>query len=462
MSGTPFNVYQEARFVEGNEIKTEGKIRQHGDETHEQCQSEPDGGQQLGDPLRPQSGRQLLFHAVGGTTRVQDNPNHDSCVNHEHNEVTSKGDRGQATNSPSDSRPLSGGLIGLGPSGDVTHRSGDYQATNSASDSRPLSGGLIGLGPPGDAVHRNSDYQATNSASDSRPLSGTCRTSSTVLAEGGGTEGRDNNFDDAASFKSLSDDDGDHEYIDAEESFLSIEEVNKCHPSNDTNPDDGEGLDIAKEALYNKCFRHEDLLRVLQAQKMPAARGKRNSVHDDNVGRHVFGYYAYGSSHGVCRRTKDQNSLVRYINGFFNYHLNGGEQDERSTWTSISILHNSGSSLHVDKNNLVGSRNYITGCGDFSRGGLWIEEDRGEEWISTPEGARLQGRCFSINGEILEFDPKRRHKGLAWEGDRWTVTLFTSRAITWASKSSRALLRNLGFQPPTGPEIRGMKEQAER
>ena len=64
-------------------------------------------------------------------------------------------------------------------------------------------------------------------------------------------------------------------------------------PPEGPGPRDGES--VAKKHLLANMLRVEDLERVLQAQRLPSARGTRNSAHPTGAfRRHVLGYYAYG------------------------------------------------------------------------------------------------------------------------------------------------------------------------
>ena len=185
-------------------------------------------------------------------------------------------------------------------------------------------------------------------------------------------------------------------------------------PPGEPEPDDGEL--VAKKNLLANLLQVDDLERVLQAQRLPPARGTHDSAHPTGPSqRHVLGYYACGGFHGICRGTAKHPWLCRFLNAFFQEQALRQNLDA-GKWSSFSILYNGNTEVHTDKNNLRGSYNRIIRCGDYVNGQLWIGHPDGDTWRRGPQGEELRGVLVDSHNHLTEFDSRSRHAVEPWKG----------------------------------------------
>lgn len=84
-------------------------------------------------------------------------------------------------------------------------------------------------------------------------------------------------------------------------------------------------------------------------------------------------------------------------------------------FTTITLNHNLQCKAHVDQMNKGLSR--IIGLGDYTGGELRIYNE---------DGSYVD---HDIHNKWLEFDGKKLHQTLPFQGNRWTLVYFTHRAV---------------------------------
>ena len=165
----------------------------------------------------------------------------------------------------------------------------------------------------------------------------------------------------------------------------------------------------------------------------------------------------------MCKRTTERPELIKYLNAVLHQGRADGEGPEtRRTWSSVGILINNPVGIHSDKNNLRGSRNYVTNVGNFRGGQLWYEQPDGGVWRTDRNGTNIEGTLLDAKDQIVEIDPRRRHALEPWTGDRITIVAYTVRSFPEANREERKVLRELGFPLPTARTMREYRQQRER
>ena len=220
------------------------------------------------------------------------------------------------------------------------------------------------------------------------------------------------------------------------------------------------GEQAARNARLEGDYCPETIAAILTKYEFPDQGKRRQGIHGLGGGtRCTLGYYAHGKFHGICKKTLRWPELVQYLNGYLK-QFDSEPHDRRPSWTSLSIVHNLPCSMHVDRNNLKGSRNYTSCVGKFSGGQLWVEAPGGGLWRRDQNGEEeIEGMPLDGYNKLCCFDPRRRHMVESWSGDRWSITGFTARSFPSATKEEKRILRNAGFALPTNAELRKWNDE---
>eukprot|EP00439_Symbiodinium_sp_Y106_P024765 s614_g3.t1 len=100
---------------------------------------------------------------------------------------------------------------------------------------------------------------------------------------------------------------------------------------------------------------------------------------------------------------------------------------------------------HRDSHNEVNSENAVVALTTFQGGGVWIEEEGGDQWREVTGGGWIRGRVHDLlPGQPVVFNPRRWHEPQRAVGDRVVMMTYTPRT-TKLTKSDWEQLRDLGF-----------------
>ncbi|OLP99061.1 hypothetical protein AK812_SmicGene18412 [Symbiodinium microadriaticum] len=215
---------------------------------------------------------------------------------------------------------------------------------------------------------------------------------------------------------------------------------------------------LITRAIADHDCSFSTLAKVLHEADFKEVKTTRDGVFSksgDWANYHTVGLYTHGGTYGVTNKTKDQHSLVRYINQFGKHHL--GPQ---ASWTSVTVSYNASTAVHHDFHNLRGSRNYTASFGQRRGGGLWVEDravreddlPKGIKWRQAGSGHWLPGRVVDTNEKFYEFDPFLKHGTETWEGDRWCLTYHTTRNYPKIGGHLKDYLKKCGFPLPKMPK----------
>ena len=214
--------------------------------------------------------------------------------------------------------------------------------------------------------------------------------------------------------------------------------------------------DHIKNAIAEQDYSYGTLKRLLEEAGFTKVKTTRDGIlgeGSDWANYHTVGLFSHGGVYGVTNRTKDHQSLVRYINLFGKHHLGSG-----ATWSSVTVSLNAAASVRHDFHNHRGARNYTVSFGQKTGGGLWIEDrtvqedqlPKGIKWRQAGGGHWLPGRVVDTCEQFYEFDPFHKHATEPWTGDRWCLTYHTTRNIVKAGSDLKNYLKKCGFPLPKG------------
>ena len=63
--------------------------------------------------------------------------------------------------------------------------------------------------------------------------------------------------------------------------------------------------------------------------------------------------------------------------------------------------------------------------------------------MKLPDGSLVNGRILDTRHKLVKFNPKDYHCVEKWQGDRWSITVYTSRACHKLSGEQLEVLRRL-------------------
>ncbi|CAE7381135.1 unnamed protein product, partial [Symbiodinium sp. CCMP2456] len=113
-------------------------------------------------------------------------------------------------------------------------------------------------------------------------------------------------------------------------------------------------------------------------------------------------------------------------------------------FTTITLLEDVQTPLHRDGRN-GSTHNAILAVSDFEQGGLWLEDEHGDE-TRLLDGQELRGKVHQITKDPFVFEARDRyHCTEPWKGHRLVMVAFTVPGYEKLESSDLALVRDLGF-----------------
>ena len=161
-------------------------------------------------------------------------------------------------------------------------------------------------------------------------------------------------------------------------------------------------------------------------------RGKRSIVSSGHA--YSFGAYAHGNFKGVTESSDRHPMLISYLNEYLRTTGAAGG------WSTIQVSKDLETPPCKDCNNLKNSVNQITTVG---------RHEGGQIWVKGPNGDRLfngeKGRALECCNKIASFSPDQVHATMPFEGERWSISAFTSRSVPMLNELEKNKLTELGF-----------------
>ena len=200
----------------------------------------------------------------------------------------------------------------------------------------------------------------------------------------------------------------------------------------------------ARKLLEAGDFRHSSCHQLLDTVKFTGS--SRDCLYNNDGSSAqtlVLGLYSHGSFSGCTRATKHNKWLCRYLNDYLRSWGQWG------TTTSLSISRNSGALPHRDVHNAKGSLNWLVSFGSHKGGRTWVETDRADAHTVNKihKGNTYPGYVVDSRHNLVSFAPDRLHSTEPFTGDRWSLTAYTSRSVSYATEADKAKLDRLGFTP---------------
>ncbi|CAE6963869.1 unnamed protein product [Symbiodinium sp. CCMP2592] len=156
------------------------------------------------------------------------------------------------------------------------------------------------------------------------------------------------------------------------------------------------------------------------------------------------GAYSQGTLCGLRRNTRTFPNAVRAAVRLLRARF------PHATFATVAIYSNVCTPMHRDANNLEGTANYMVPVTSFGKGGIWIQDDKGPRARATPLG-KANGRVLQVCEGPVEFDARRYHCTLPWEGSRVVLVGFTPNRISSLKDDEVTVLKDLGFPVPGHP-----------
>ncbi|CAE7654078.1 unnamed protein product [Symbiodinium sp. CCMP2592] len=180
------------------------------------------------------------------------------------------------------------------------------------------------------------------------------------------------------------------------------------------------------------------LVRIFEA--LPAEVPARG-VDDAREKAWTAGAYSQSKLCGLRKHTRAfprvVSAAVKYLRECF----------PGACFATIAFYSNVCTPMHKDSNNMEGTLNYVAPLTSFKNGGIWVQDDEGNQSRMTPCG-HSRGRVLQVCEGPVHFDAHRFHCTMPWLGSRIVLIGFTPRNLSSLKQGDTRLLLDLGFPLP--------------
>ena len=176
-----------------------------------------------------------------------------------------------------------------------------------------------------------------------------------------------------------------------------------------------------------------ELYKLLPREKPPRSQDRPEPGTSFSIG-----CYYHAGSVGLRHHTKLLPNCSRLLCAYWKQVL------PLHTFTTITLLEDVQTPLHRDGRN-GSTHNAILAVSDFEQGGLWLEDEHGDE-TRLLDGQELRGKVHQITKDPFVFEARDRyHCTEPWKGHRLVMVAFTVPGYEKLESSDLALVRDLGF-----------------
>ena len=218
----------------------------------------------------------------------------------------------------------------------------------------------------------------------------------------------------------------------------------------------------AKAKLEKKEYAFDDLLEIAKILPLRRLRKGKALCRSGGYSFEYFlgGMYTHGNMKGLSRQSGEMPWVVKYMNSFMKAQGYG-------QWSSFVLFKNAATNVHADSHNLAGTTIKTVSFGPFTGGELWMSDfDRdpdipGTVWRKDAAGNEIPGYLVDTRHQVYTFDGKAKHATQPWIGERWVLSLYTTRGYQESTADLRDQLRELRFPLrglPLLPEVHGQAQ----
>ncbi|CAE7486493.1 GIP [Symbiodinium sp. CCMP2592] len=171
----------------------------------------------------------------------------------------------------------------------------------------------------------------------------------------------------------------------------------------------------------------------------------------------VYGMFRFGGKTGVTRATMERPWFTKLLLKL----LLDKAPDAEFAAMFVSVRNDR--EVHIDRNNAMGTLNYLLPIVMPKRGGdIWQELREGDVVqgkvveLDAPDGKKRFGCTYPLQeGRVFQLNPHRRHAVLPWTGERLVIVGYTPGMLRNLTASDRERLWSLGFPMPLFDEVTG-------
>ena len=171
----------------------------------------------------------------------------------------------------------------------------------------------------------------------------------------------------------------------------------------------------------------------------------------------IYGMFRHGGKTGITRATIERPWFAKIL---LKLMLDKAPDAE---FAAIFVSVNNEREVHIDRNNAMGTLNYLLPIVMPRKGGdIWQELRNGDvvqgrvSELETPEGRKSYGCSYPLQvGHVFQLNPHRRHAVLPWKGERLVLVGYTPGMLQNLAAPDRERLWTLGFPMPLFDELTG-------
>ena len=220
----------------------------------------------------------------------------------------------------------------------------------------------------------------------------------------------------------------------------------------------GDVVTVSKAAIFEDEEYKQRAERILDSWSQEEAEALVKEVGSILApAESVYGMFRHGGRTGITRATVERpwfaQLLIRLLR----------DRAPDAEFASIYLSVNSEREVHIDRNNAMGTLNYLLPIVMPRRGGeIWQELRNGDtvsgriSELTSPDGKVRYGCAFPLQeGCVFHLNPHRRHAVLPYKGERVVVVGYTPGVLQNVTRTDREFLWTLGFPMPLVDEDGG-------
>ncbi|OLP78092.1 Retrovirus-related Pol polyprotein from transposon TNT 1-94 [Symbiodinium microadriaticum] len=220
----------------------------------------------------------------------------------------------------------------------------------------------------------------------------------------------------------------------------------------------GDVVTLSKAMIFDDKHYQEKIEALLSAWSQEEAEAIVKEVCQQlPPSENVYGMFRHGGKTGITRATAERPWFARLLLRLL------CDKAPDAEFASIYVSVNNEREMHIDRNNAMGTLNYLLPIVMPRRGGeIWQELRNGDVVhgkvleIKAQDGQTRYGCAFPLEeGKVFHLNPHRRHAVLPSAGNRLVIVGYTPGVLQNLKTVDRECLWNLGFPMPLVDEDGG-------